>query len=266
MGILVIDLRKTIRIMILLIMAAFVLSVVPATTLAAEVPGVPIEFSVASGDGYAELAWSEPTDDGGSAITGYRIYYGMMVDGLSIVEDVTDLHYTFTGLANDQTYYFAVSALNAEGEGEKSNIIPLTPGGGAPLMTEITVKDYETFVIIYVGEGIYFDVADDTETLIVDSVTSTSASMTISWGTQSLTMSEGDTKNVDVDGDGTDDFKITCKTITSEPAEGFPQTVEFSLTTNIGGSGGGTGGTPGFELILVLVAVALVLFWQRKRI
>jgi len=247
-----------------MIMATFVLSVIPVSVMAAEVPGVPIGFSVTSGDGYAELAWSEPTDDGGSVITGYRIYYGMMVDGLSILEDVTDLHYTYTGLANDQTYYFAVSALNAEGEGEKSNIIPVTPGGGAPLMTEITVRDYETFVIIYVGEGIYFDIADDTETLIVDSVTSTSASMTTSWGTQSLTMSEGDAKNVDVDGDGTDDFKITCKTITSEPEEGYPQTVEFSLTTDIGGSSGG--GTPGFEFVALLAAIGVALILLRRKL
>jgi hypothetical protein len=33
-----------------------------------------------------------------------------MIDGMGIVEDVTDLHYIFTGLANDQTYFFAVSS------------------------------------------------------------------------------------------------------------------------------------------------------------
>ena len=180
------------------------------------------------------------------------------------MEDVTDLHNTFTGLANDQTYYFAVSALNVEGEGKKSNIIPVTPGGGAPLMTELKLGYWDAFIDIYVGEGIYFDVADDIETLIVDSVTSTSASMTTSWGTKSLTMSEGDTKNVDVDGDGTDDFKITCVTITSEPAEGYPQTVEFSFTTKLGGSSGG--GTPGFELVALIAAigVALILFRRRR--
>jgi len=98
------------------------------------------------------LAWSEPADDGGSDITGYRIYRGIMEDGLGIVKDVTVMVYTDIGLQNGQIYYYTVSALNAEGEGEKTQILSATPEGDAPLITEITVGDDETLVIIYVGE------------------------------------------------------------------------------------------------------------------
>jgi hypothetical protein len=258
MGILVTELRESFaRIMILMIMVAFVLSVVPASAIAAEVPGVPIGFSVNSGDGYVILAWSEPTDDGGSDITGYRIYRGILEDGLGIVEDVTDMHYTDNGLQNGQTYYYAISALNAVGEGEKTEILPATPEAESPQMTLIVIGNYNTVVIIYVGEGVYFDIAGGTHSVVVESVTATSAVITVSSDLQSFTMSEEDSENIDVNGDGTDDFKITCKTITSEPAEGFPQTVEFSFTKNIGGTSGG--GTPGFELWTVVVA-GLVVF------
>jgi hypothetical protein len=265
---LVIDLRKTIaRIMILMIIATFVLSVVPASAIATEVPGVPTAFVVTPDDGSVTLSWSKPTDDGGSNITGYRIYRGLMEDGLGIVEDVTVMFYTDTGLQNGQTYYYAVSALNAQGEGEKTEILPATPEAGSPQMTSIVVGDYTTDVIIYVGEGVYFDIAGGTHSVVVESITGTSALVTISSDPQSFTMSEGDSENVDVNGDGTADFKLTCKTITSEPAEGFPQTVEFSFTKDLGGTSGG--GTPGFELcsliVAGLVAFSVVTVLRRKK-
>ena len=247
--------------MILMIIAAFMLSVVPASTMAAEVPGVPIGFSVTAGDETVTLAWSEPEEDGGSDITGYRIYRGIMEDGLSIVEDVTDMHYTDTGLQNSQTYYYAVSAFNAEGEGEKTEILEATPESSTPLMTELTIGDWTAVTTIYVGEGVYFNIAGGTHTIVVESVTSADALISVSWDPKSLTMPEGDSKTIDVNGDGTNDFKLTCVTITSEPAEGFPQTVKFSFTTkNLGGSSGnGNSETPGFELWTLVVAGIVVL-------
>lgn len=258
--------KKPIRIMILMIMAAFVLSVMPAPTMAAEVPGVPIGLSVTAGDETVTLAWSEPADDGGSDITGYRIYRGIMEDGLGIVEDVTDMHYTDTGLQNGQPYYYAVSALNAEGESEKTVVQSATPEAVEESMPTVVVADYTTFATIYVGEGVYLDIAGESHSLMVESITGTSVTITITSDPQSFTMLEGDTEDVDVDDDGKYDFKITCVTITSEPAEGFPQTVEFSFTTGSFGPGSGTGGTPGFELIVILIAVVLILFFKRKRI
>jgi hypothetical protein len=267
-GILVKELREQItRIMILMIMAAFVLSVVPASVMAAEVPGVPTAFVVIPDDESVTLSWSEPAGDGGSNITGYRIYRGIMADGLGIVEDVTAMFYTDNGLQNGQTYYYAVSALNAEGEGDKTEILPVTPEAGSPLMTSIVVADYITVVIINVGEGVYFDIAGGTHSVVVETITGISALITISSDPQSFTMSEGDSENIDVNGDGTDDFKITCETITGGPAEGFPQTVKFSFTTDFGAASGG--GTPGFELWVLavagLVAFSMVNVLRRRK-
>jgi hypothetical protein len=212
---------KKIKIVVEMLVLLGVLSLVSVSAMDAEVPGVPRGFHVDSGDGTVTLAWSEPAYDGGSAITGYRIYYGMAADGLSIVEDVTALTYTHIGLANGNTYYYAVSALNAEGEGEKTEILEVTPESTTPLMEEITIGDWENIHTIYVGEGVYFNLVGGTHTMVVESVTSTSTSILVSWDPQYITMSEGDSKTIDVNGDGKDDFKFTCVTITSEPDEGF---------------------------------------------
>ena len=232
-----IDMKKLIaRIMM---MTVFVLSIVPTPAKAASVPGVPTAFTVTSPDGTVTLAWSEPVDDGGSAITGYRIYRGLMEDGLGMVEDVTDMLYTDTGISTGQTYYYAVSALNAEGEGEKTEVLSVTPEAASPLMTLIYVEDYTTFVIINVGEGVYFDIADERHNVTVVSITGTSTLITVSSSPQSFTMSEGDSENVDVNSDSTDDYVITCNTINS-----VAQTVEFSFTKASKKPGVGV---PGFE-------------------
>lgn len=238
-----------------MMVAVFALSVVPTPVFAANVPGVPTAFTVVSHDETVTLVWSEPVDDGGSAITGYRIYRGMMEDGLGIVEDVTDMLYTDSGLSSGQTYYYAVSALNAEGEGEKTEALPATPEEAEPLMTLIHVEDYTTFVIINVGEGVYFDVAGGRHSVMVDSITGTSALITVSSSPQSFTMKEGDSENVDVNDDGTDDYVITCKTIKSAA-----QTVELSFTKASTKSGGGV---PGFGP-WTLVLGGLVALYARK--
>lgn len=254
--------RNKINVVVEILVLVTVLSVALASTVMAEVPGVPRSFHVISGDGSVDLSWSEPVYDDGLAITGYRIYRGIMPDGLGIVDDVTDMFYTDSGLENGQPYYYAVSALNAEGEGGKTEILEATPASSTPLMTELTLGDWTAFRIINVGEGVYFDIAGGTHTMVVKSVTNTEVLISISWDSQSLTMSEGDSKKIDVNGDGKYDFKITCVEVISEPSEGFPQTAEFSFTKNIKEDG-----TPGFESIFLLIAVVVsILIWKRKRI
>ena len=250
--------RPITRIMILMLMAAFVLSVMPTPVKAATVPGAPIGFTAISEDGTVTLAWSEPEDDGGSAITSYRVYRGIMVDGLGIVEDVTDIQYTDTGLSNGQTYYYAVSALNAEGEGEKTMVLSVILEA-SPLLTLIYVEDYTTVVIINVGEGVYFDIAGGRHNVIVESITGSNALITVSPDSKSLTLKEGDSKKVDVNDDDADDFVITCKTINS-----VAQTVEFSFTKT---SKESAGGIPGFgSLALIVGSVMTIYVYHFKRV
>jgi len=68
------------------------------------------------------LTWSAPGFDGGSAITGYRLYRGTNSNNRSYHVDVGNvLSYRDTGLANGQRYYYVVSAINAIGEGLPSS-------------------------------------------------------------------------------------------------------------------------------------------------
>lgn len=160
-------------------MAAFVLSVVPTPVMAASVPSPPTGLSAVSNAGIVYLGWAEPTDDGGSAITGYRVYRGIMEDGLGIVEDISGMSFSDTGLSTGQTYYYAVSALNVEGESEKTDIVSVMIEDEAPQMTMIHVADYTTFTIIYVGEGVYFDIAGGRHNVTVESITGSNTKISI---------------------------------------------------------------------------------------
>lgn len=75
--------------------------------------------------GRIDLSWEEATvnDPGtGGAVTNYRIYRGHSPSNLSLLTEVGDqLAYTDTGLADNTTYHYAVSAVNDEGEGPRSS-------------------------------------------------------------------------------------------------------------------------------------------------
>ena len=84
-------------------------------------PGAP-SLSGTAGDGQNGLSWTTPSD-GGSAITGYRVYRnGALHATLSVQTSYTD-----TGVTNGVTYTYQVAAVNAVGEGGKSNSVSLTP-------------------------------------------------------------------------------------------------------------------------------------------
>ena len=74
------------------------------------------------------LQWIAPLDDGGSPITHYTVYKGPNAGSLTeLVELGAVLTYVDTGLTNGQTYFYAVSASNALGEGPMSDAISQVP-------------------------------------------------------------------------------------------------------------------------------------------
>ena len=91
-------------------------------------PGPPISLGAVTGDGQVVLTWNPPTNDGGAPITNYIVYRGTTpgivfpIITLGIV-----LNYTDMGLANGQTYYYQVAAVNIKGAGQKSNEASATP-------------------------------------------------------------------------------------------------------------------------------------------
>eukprot|EP00981_Chlorochromonas_danica_P013196 scaffold5965_cov109-Ochromonas_danica.AAC.2 len=75
------------------------------------------------------LSWIDPYDEG-NAITGYRVYrssnggntYAMIADYDASVTSMTD-----SGLNNGHRYFYAVTALNDNGEGPRSTVVSEYP-------------------------------------------------------------------------------------------------------------------------------------------
>ena len=100
------------------------------------VPGVPTDVAGLVGDASVDLSWSAPSDDGGSAITGYEIT--VTPGGVKIMVDSSrTLSKKVTGLTNGTSYTLVVKAKNEAGNGSDSTPssavvpkgVPNTPTG-----------------------------------------------------------------------------------------------------------------------------------------
>lgn len=87
----------------------------------ATIPGAVRDLSATAGVGSVTLTWDAPLDNGGATISGYEVYWGKTPGSLS---NHSLVGYVLTNLINgleyNRTYYFAVSAINHVGVGEKS--------------------------------------------------------------------------------------------------------------------------------------------------
>jgi predicted phage tail protein len=110
-------------------------SATPATT-----PASPTGLTVVPGHSQAALSWTAPAANGGSAVTGYRVYDANTADFTdgTPATTATGTSATVIGLTNGTTYYFKVTAVNAAGEGLPSgeasaslaaNTVPGSPTG-----------------------------------------------------------------------------------------------------------------------------------------
>ena len=80
------------------------------------------------------LSWTAPAFDGGSPVTDYKVYRGTSPDPTSASSPTlgTSTSFVDSGLANGTTYYYKVSAANANGEGPLSNEASATPDRPRP--------------------------------------------------------------------------------------------------------------------------------------
>ena len=95
----------------------------------ATAPTAPQNLQANAGNGQVGLTWSAPASDGGSQITGYRVYRGTSPNPTTALTPDLGVATSFqdSGLTNGQTYYYKVSALNAVGESPLSNQASATP-------------------------------------------------------------------------------------------------------------------------------------------
>ncbi len=99
-------------------------------TVSATVPDPPINLAVDSGSvtsTTARISWNPPANNGGSAITGYPIWWdqgtGEWEERSAINTDTSD---TINGLTANNLYKFKVLAKNAVGESAFSSRIEIT--------------------------------------------------------------------------------------------------------------------------------------------
>ena len=96
---------------------------IPAT-----VPGAPTLTSANAGSGSVTLAWSAPSSNGGSTVTGYT---ATPSPGGFTCTTSGATGCTVTGLTNGTSYSFTVRATNALGTGPASNALSATPVAAA---------------------------------------------------------------------------------------------------------------------------------------
>src|SRR3989454_1033688 len=107
-----------------------------ATTLAVA-PSSPTGLAAAAvSSSQINLSWTAPADNGGSAITGYKIERS--TDGCTTSSHLAAntaspaTTYSDTGLAHTSTYTYRVSAINSVGTGAASNTVSATTLAVAP--------------------------------------------------------------------------------------------------------------------------------------
>jgi len=121
------------------------------------VPDAPTGLTAIPDNAQVILNWTMPAVNGGSTITGYKLYRSTTTGGTYVlIASPLDLTYTNIGLTNDQTYWYEVSAVNAQGEGAKSPSVSSTPH-----ITEVTISNC---LLFYDPTGTNYKLISESET------------------------------------------------------------------------------------------------------
>ena len=102
-------------------------------------PTAPLNVAAEVKSSSIKLTWSDPASTGGSAITDYIIEYQLTTGGnwVTFNDGVgIDKFTTVTGLSNDTSYDFRVSAKNIIGTSEVSSVVFATPGEPAQVFIQ----------------------------------------------------------------------------------------------------------------------------------
>ena len=92
---------------------------------------------------YISLSWSPPTNDGGRAVTGYKIFRGTDQDNPSLAATVADYARSWTDESVEigKTYYYWVVAENSVGSSNMSTVASATvPGEHSSLLLPISIS------------------------------------------------------------------------------------------------------------------------------
>lgn len=109
----------------------------------AKVPYAPEITSIDSGFGYVNLTWSEPYDSGYN-ITSYNIYRSLSRSaGYGLIANTSARFYRDELVANQEIYYYIVTAVNSQGESKYSDPVSILVGGvpRSPIGLRVEISD-----------------------------------------------------------------------------------------------------------------------------
>jgi len=106
----------------------------------AAVPPGPRNVTTVQGNGFITVSWLSPANDEGAAILGYKLYKSTtanVTETWIALGNVTN--YTDSFVVAGQVYFYAITAINAEGEGSMSDVINITAAvvPGAPVNLQV---------------------------------------------------------------------------------------------------------------------------------
>ena len=91
-------------------------------TILPDVPGIPENLIITATRTFATLTWSPPSNTGGSAIAGYKIYRGTSPSSLELIATIGNTtSYTDNTVAAGQIFYYQVTAVNSDGKESPSS-------------------------------------------------------------------------------------------------------------------------------------------------
>src|SRR2546427_114225 len=117
-------------------------------------PSAPRNLAATGGNAQVTLNWQAPSSDGGSPITNYKIYRGLVPGGESLLTTLGDvLTYTDAAVTNGIPYYYQVTAVNSPGEGPKSNDVSATPTAPPPPPPDFSISAAPSSLTIHLGSS-----------------------------------------------------------------------------------------------------------------
>jgi titin len=110
-----------------------------------DVPTAPQSVAAEPGVRQVALTWQAPTSEGGTPITGYKVYRTQGTGTESLLTTLGDVHaYTDSGLPNSTSYSYRIRALNLAGSGAYSDAASAAtwspPGAPQTLTAEAQVE------------------------------------------------------------------------------------------------------------------------------
>jgi len=118
-------------------------------------------------------------------------------------------------------------------------------------------KDIESTITLKEGDEETIEVGDEEFNVTVDEVDEEGGTVSLSIEGEEVELEVGASEDVDTDGDGEDDTKVTLEGIENGEAE-----LKFTEITDVKES---DGGSPGFEVMLLISSITIAIIAIRKK-